>query len=608
MKTKLFLLGLVAALSFTTVQAQKTYVTDAFKTSKNVVVEKKQALQANLTRSVQLNSVLRAEVPDGMAMVTLTVGDVWGDGSGYQMLLDADATAYGAIFQETGPLTTGGDVSDAIYAEFEYKIPENADGALATSNIVMNNSISILIPAGTYDYCITNPTPGDKMWIASDNGNVGGRADDFVFQAGLNYMFSVAMDDQNYNDAVTLTIPVEGQALTTPESLTAVPTATTAAVEWVDNDDMGWTLRYRPYVDPATVSPLWDLPYPGYEEQLNGFYIYDVDGDGHNWGLAFSDDSQTDLCFYSASYENYESLTPDNWLITPAVGLGGTLKFKSWNHSSTFADMMEVYVCTNPDWESLDEFELLMDNIMPGTTPEEYEIDLSQFEGMGVIAFRHCNSEDMWTIYVDDINVIVPGAQELAEWVVVDGLDATNYTIEGLTPETEYEVQVQATGVNGTSAWTESCLFTTLPEGVQPGGKCAKPEGSFANGVDFHGVLVTLVNNETAEGTELHYNVTLNGEMIIEDAIYDDAFALTQDGDYYIDFWATAPGMEDSSHGGLLFTIDQFTGLSEVAEGKAVAGVRYYNVAGQEMAQPSGLTIMVTTYSDGSTVATKVVK
>ena len=141
-----------------------------------------------------------------------------------------------------------------------------------------------------------------------------------------------------------------------------------------------------------------------------------------------------------------------------------------------------------------------------------------------------------------------------------------------------------------------------------PTEQCAKPEGSFENTVDFHGVTVTLVNNETAEGAELHYSITLNGDLLIEDAIYEEPFSLGEAGEYYIDFWVTAPGMLESSHGGLIFTIDPDTGLSELLEGKTVAGIRYYNMAGQEMAQPEGLTIVVTTYTDGTTNAAKVVK
>ena len=50
------------------------------------------------------------------------------------------------------------------------------------------------------------------------------------------------------------------------------------------------------------------------------------------------------------------------------------------------------------------------------------------------------------------------------------------------------------------------------------------------------------------------------------------------------------------------------TALDEMSAGKTVAGVRYFNVAGQEMAQPNGLTIQVTTYDDGTTSVAKVIK
>jgi len=162
--------------------------------------------------------------PTAPATVILTAPDIWEDGSGYQMLLDADATAYGTIIPTTGALTSGGDVSDEIYAEFEYKIPVDADGALTTENIVINNSIAIEIPAGTYDWCITNPTPEDRMWIAASNG-IGGRYDDFVFEAGKTYEFTVVRYDQN--DGVDLLVgPMSDWTMldnvTTPYTLTGL--------------------------------------------------------------------------------------------------------------------------------------------------------------------------------------------------------------------------------------------------------------------------------------------------------------------------------------------------------------------------------------------------
>ena len=50
------------------------------------------------------------------------------------------------------------------------------------------------------------------------------------------------------------------------------------------------------------------------------------------------------------------------------------------------------------------------------------------------------------------------------------------------------------------------------------------------------------------------------------------------------------------------------TGVDELAAGKQIASVRYYNLSGQEMTQPSGMTIQVTTFTDGTTTATKVMK
>ena len=140
----------------------------------------------------------------GNATVILTAGDIWGDGTGYQMLIDADATAYGTTIPTTGALSTACSGNDAIYSQFEYKIPVNADGNCSTTNIVYNNSVSIEVPAGVYDWCITNPTPGDRIWIAASNGNVGGRQDDYEFEAGKTYEFTISM--YGTNDGVDVTI------------------------------------------------------------------------------------------------------------------------------------------------------------------------------------------------------------------------------------------------------------------------------------------------------------------------------------------------------------------------------------------------------------------
>jgi gingipain R/gingipain K len=140
----------------------------------------------------------------GSATIILTAGDVWEDGTGYQMLLDANHNTYGSVIPESGALSTNCSGNTSIYQNFEYKIPTNADGNCSTSNIVLNTSKSIAIPAGIYDWCITNPTPNDRIWICASNGNIPGRFDDFMFEDGYTYKFE--MGKFGDHDGVDLTI------------------------------------------------------------------------------------------------------------------------------------------------------------------------------------------------------------------------------------------------------------------------------------------------------------------------------------------------------------------------------------------------------------------
>lgn len=141
----------------------------------------------------------------GDVTVILTAPDVWGDGSGYQMLLDETHSLYGTTIPETGALSMNCSGNEGIYDQFSHKIPTNADGNCTTQNMVNNASVTITIPSGIYDWCITNPTPGDRIWIAASNGNVGGRQDDYVFEAGNTYEFVVSTYGSNDGVDVTIT-------------------------------------------------------------------------------------------------------------------------------------------------------------------------------------------------------------------------------------------------------------------------------------------------------------------------------------------------------------------------------------------------------------------
>ena len=451
-----------------------------------------------------------------MATVKLTVGDVWGDGSGYQMLLDADATAYGTTIPTSGALTSGGDVDASIYDEFEYKIPEEADGALTTTNIVINNTIEIMIPAGIYDWCITNPTPGDRMWIASSNG-IGGRYDDYEFVAGATYEFTVAIDPNGSgNDAVEVVITGASKArkatrdeewivvndVTSPHTITGLTPdqfyevqvmstcGTDGESEWTSSKyfttlsscpnitnlvvtdttensaTLAWTgyqesynVRYR---EAATTPATF---FDSFEEGLGNWTIY-TEGEGAGWfaydptaGLSYGPYTG-DSVAAAFSWSNSTSYNADNWLVTPQVTFSKTLKFMVRTNQS-FPDDFAVLLSTSGN--AIDDFTVTlreMDSVPATGQWEEISIDLSTYEGQtGYIAIHHVYYDGNYVL-IDDFGIYedeIPAG----DWINLTATDAT-ITLNNLNPNTTYEWQVQGVCENDVlTDWSAINVFTT---------------------------------------------------------------------------------------------------------------------------------------------------
>ena len=81
-----------------------------------------------------------------------------------------------------------------------------------------------------------------------------------------------------------------------------------------------------------------------------------------------------------------------------------------------------------------------------------------------------------------------------------------------------------------------------------------------------------------------------------------------ENGQYVVLARATANGKETSDVAEFVVVVTPATSVNELVNGKTVAGVRYFNMAGQEMQEANGITIVVTTYTDGTTSAVKVIK
>jgi M6 family metalloprotease-like protein len=161
----------------------------------------------------------------------------------------------------------------------------------------------------------------------------------------------------------------------------------------------------------------------------------DADGDAYSWALSPVAIPQSgNQSVYSASYINgVGPLTPDNWLVSPAITLTDNNKltyYVSAQDASWAEENYGVYISTSNavpgTFSSLLEETMTgspgrpVDNPAPGAfrsagpqyaqgTWYERTIDLSAYSGQTVyIAFRHFNCTDMFYLNLDNVKIVVP--------------------------------------------------------------------------------------------------------------------------------------------------------------------------------------------------------
>lgn len=113
--------------------------------------------------------------------------------------------------------------------------------------------------------------------------------------------------------------------------------------------------------------------------------------------------------------------------------------------------------------------------------------------------------------------------------------------------------------------------------------------------------------------TEIPYSIYSDGYDITDHVVY---FYGTNYSEWPIFTWRIGIQVYYTYHGVktasdivyLEVFPNPYSGVEEMNANKTVASVRYYNMAGQEVAQPQGLAIKVTTYSDGTSSTVKVMK
>ena len=152
------------------------------------------------------------------------------------------------------------------------------------------------------------------------------------------------------------------------------------------------------------------------ETQFSDFNCIDNDGDGFNWyyhnnwgtttGIIVTHSGNGLVC--SASYDRFEldPLSPDNWLISPEVTLGGVLIFYAMGQDDDdFAENFAVYVCVGTP-TGVTDFVQVAGDFTTANDYREYEIDLSAYQGqVGHFAIVHHNTFSEYILNIDDITL-----------------------------------------------------------------------------------------------------------------------------------------------------------------------------------------------------------
>ena len=104
------------------------------------------------------------------------------------------------------------------------------------------------------------------------------------------------------------------------------------------------------------------------------------------------------------------AVTPDNYLVSPQVRLGGSISFYAGARNTSYcAEKFSVMVSTTDNtnassFTTVATWTLSLSEAGYNATP--YTVDLSAYSGMGYIAIRHYDCYDQWFLCVDDITIV----------------------------------------------------------------------------------------------------------------------------------------------------------------------------------------------------------
>ena len=250
--------------------------------------------------------------------------------------------------------------------------------------------------------------------------------------------------------------------------------------DFEDGTYQGWTTFQGNTTSPHSWMHITEYTYA---------YNYSTMSSGHGY-------NSSDGYMYSESYitgassGNGTIVTPDNYLVSPQVRLGGSITFHAGGQNVSYcAEHFSLMVSTTGN-SSADDFTTVQTwtftpTATSGSEWQEFTVDLSAYSGMGYIAIRHFDCSDQWFLCIDDVTIV--------------------------------QVQDPSTG-SGNFNYGESCVLTATPVG------------------DYHFVNWTKNGNVVSTDATYSFTVTEDADYVANFAVaYDQTIALTKG----INWWST---------------------------------------------------------------------
>ena len=227
---------------------------------------------------------------------------------------------------------------------------------------------------------------------------------------GPSVVKSVAVIGTDLSDDITVTAPSDYE-ISDEENGTYGSTVTLAANTRGNRETLtydfeggwqGWTTFQGTTTSPN--SWMHNTEYPTTNNNFSSGYGYNS-SDGFMLSESYISGS---------SSGSGTAVTPDNYLVSPQVALGGSITFQAGVQNVSYAaEKFSVMVSTTVN-NVANAFATVQTwtytpNASSGSEWQEFTVDLSAYSGEGYIAIRHFDCYDQWILKVDDVTIVEGG-------------------------------------------------------------------------------------------------------------------------------------------------------------------------------------------------------